>query len=111
MFDAFKDEMAKIGRKKKGLTFGGKFKAMVHHPLTQALGYGALAGEGIHMLAHMAPQGNILHRMAASRPGGIFNIGSVGTGAAFLGLEGLAALGDLLKRKKVRSLKGRRRLK
>lgn len=75
------------------------FSDIVHHPLVQALGYGALAGEGAHLLAEMSKRPR-LRAMAKSKWGRRFGKGSIGVGAAFLGAEGLSALTDLFKRKK-----------
>jgi hypothetical protein len=75
---------------------------LVHHPLAQALGYGALAGEGVHALMGMAnPAGRLgfLHRAAHSPVGKGLGAGLIGGSSLFLGAEAAAALKDLMRKK------------
>lgn len=93
IFEAFSDELLKLASKRKAL-----FQHIVHNPLTQAVGYGALAGEGAHALAGMGSLGKTMARMAHTRPGFGLGAGLIGVSSAFLGAEGLSALMDYLKR-------------
>jgi hypothetical protein len=80
------------------------FKDIVHHPATQAIGYAALAGEGIHLLEGKRGR---LGRFYGSRTGKRFQKGTLGVGSAFLAAEALAALGDLVgKKRKKKAVKG-----
>jgi len=75
-------------------------RSLVHHPLAQALGYGALAAEGIHELAHRAKFGKGLQAAAQSKWGERAGTAAIGGSAAFLGAEGASALKDYFKRRK-----------
>lgn len=72
----------------------------VHHPLIQALGYGALAGEGAHALAERGTFGAGAKNWAHGPTGRAVGAGAIGTSAAFLGAEGASALKDYFKKKK-----------
>ena len=74
--------------------------SIVHHPLAQALGYGALAAEGIHELAHRAKFGKGIQAAAQSKWGERAGTAAIGGSAAFLGAEGASALKDYFKRRK-----------
>jgi hypothetical protein len=76
----------------------GGFGSIVHHPLTQAIGYAALAGEGIHLLE--GRKKGRLGKFYKSRLGKGIQKGSLGIGSAFLAAEALASLGDLFSKKK-----------
>jgi hypothetical protein len=91
----FRDELLKIASKKTAI-----IQHVVHHPLLQAAGYGALAGEGAHALAGMGTFGRTMARLAHGRMGGGIGAGLIGASSAFLGAEGVSALIDYLKRKK-----------
>ena len=75
-------------------------RSLVHHPLAQALGYGALAAEGIHELAHRAKFGKGIQAAAQSKWGERAGTAAIGGSAAFLGAEGASALKDYFKRRK-----------
>lgn len=87
-----------------GIEKGGSFESLVHHPIVQAIGYGALAAEGIHAIAG----GNYLpgkalkargaHWAHSTPSGKAFGLGALGLSTAFLGAEGLAALSSYLKK-------------
>jgi len=74
-------------------------RSLVHHPLAQALGYGALAAEGIHELAHRAKFGKGLQAAAQSKWGERAGTAAIGGSAAFLGAEGASALKDYFKKR------------
>jgi len=86
------------------------FASIVHHPLTQAIGYAALAGEGAHALAEMGKFGPKAHRFASkTRLGRGMGTGSIGVGAAFLAAEAAASLSELFgkkRKKKPGTIKG-----
>jgi len=73
--------------------------SIVHHPLAQALGYGALAAEGIHELAHRAKFGKGIQAAAQSKWGERAGTAAIGGSAAFLGAEGASALKDYFKKR------------
>lgn len=74
------------------------FKDTVHHPVTQAIGYAALAGEGIHLLEDAKrPR---LQKFYKGKLGRGVRTGSLGIGSAFLAAEALAALGDVFSKKR-----------
>lgn len=74
----------------------GSFEDMIHHPLVQAIGYLALAGEGIHAMSSKewlgAKMPKIQSAFHGTRPGKAFGLGALGLSTAFLGAEGIAAL-------------------
>ncbi len=73
------------------------FKDIVHHPITQTIGYAALAGEGVRRLAGDRSPQKTLHK---SRLGRRIRLGTLGVGSAFLAAEALAALGAVFSKKK-----------
>jgi hypothetical protein len=91
----FEDELEKIAGKRQAF-----FQHIVHHPLFQTAGYGALAGEGAHALAGMGSFGKGVARLAHGPIGGGLGAGLIGASSAFLGAEGISALIDYMKRKK-----------
>lgn len=72
------------------------FEDMIHHPLVQAIGYLALAGEGLHAMSSKewlgAKMPKIQSAFHGTRPGKAFGLGALGLSTAFLGAEGIAAL-------------------
>jgi len=80
----------------------GSFKDIVHHPATQAIGYAALAGEGIHLLE--GRKGG-LGKFYKSKAGRRIRTGTLGVGSAFLAAEAVAALTDLFGKKRKKSRK------
>lgn len=94
MIQFFIDELNKIAKEDDTT-----FQKIVHHPLTQTLGYGALAGEGAHALAERGTFGQRAQSWAHRPTGKALGTGSIGASAAFLGAEGLSALQDMWKRK------------
>lgn len=93
---SFCDELTKLAKHKD------RFEDLVHHPLTQAGGYGALTAEGLHALAHGGFLGKRLARLAGSRAGQMMGAASLAGSSAFLGAEGLAALKQALRRRKTK---------
>jgi len=93
IYNAFADELEKVAKKKSW-----SFQRFVHHPLTQAFGYGALAAEGAHALAEMSKRPR-LRRAARSKWGTLAGKGAIGAGATFLALEGMSALMDYFRKK------------
>ena len=89
MKNAFRSELAKLAERRKKKT---TFEDAVHHPITQAVGYGSLAGEGAHALAHGGYFGKRLARLAGSKTGGRLGAANLALASAFLGAEGGAAL-------------------
>jgi len=75
------------------------FKEIVHHPLTQALGYAALAGEGAHALAGLQG-GRAKHWAEKSTWGKRIGRGTIAGSTVFLAAEALAALSEAFKSKK-----------
>ena len=97
MIEIFIDELRKIAEEPGKET---RFQRFMHHPLVQGLGYGALATEGAHALAERGTFGKSMQARAHRPMGRALGVGSIGTSAAFLGGEGIAALQNLFKRKK-----------
>lgn len=89
-----------LDRMLEGTEKRADFSGFVHHPLVQALGYGALAGEGAHALAGMAHPESRTYRMAHSPAGKAVGAGLIGTSSAFLGAEAASALSDYFKRRR-----------
>ena len=88
----FLDELSKYG----------SFQDIVHHPATQAIGYAALAGEGIHLMeGRKSPR---LKKFYKSKVGRGIRTGSLGMGSAFLAAEALSALGDLFSKKRKKKI-------
>lgn len=93
-----------------GLQKNGSFASLIHHPLVQAIGYGALAAEGAHAIVggRYLP-GKLLqakgeHWAHETPYGRAFGLGSLGLSTAFLGAEGLVALLDLMKKKQTKAV-------
>lgn len=82
------------------LSKSADFKEIVHSPIVQALGYAALAGEGIHALGHGQNRLPKIHKAMNSRRGKLFGTASLAGGTAFLAAEGMAALIDAFSRKR-----------
>lgn len=79
----------------------GSFKDIVHHPATQAIGYAALAGEGIHLLSEMGKLGPRAKRIATkTKFGRGTGVGALAGGTAFLAAEAAAALGAVFSKKR-----------
>lgn len=77
------------------------FKDIVHHPITQAVGYAALAGEGAHLLGETGKFGPRAKRMATkTKWGRRAGVASLAGGTAFLAAEALAALSDVFSKKR-----------
>ncbi len=77
------------------------FKDIVHNPLTQAIGYAALAGEGAHLLAETGKLGPRAKRFATkTKMGRRVGVGALAGGTAFLAAEGLAALSEAFGKKR-----------
>jgi hypothetical protein len=95
MIRFFMDELRKVA----GDEPETRFQRFVHHPLIQGIGYGALAGEGAHALAERETFGQGAKAWAHRPVGKAIGTGMMGTSAAFLGAEGVAALQNLWKRK------------
>jgi hypothetical protein len=93
--NAFQDELAKLGGQRKKKTL----EDVVHHPITQAVGYGSLAGEGAHALAHSGYFGKKLSRLAGSKTGSRLGAANLALASAFLGAEGAAALSSYLRKR------------
>lgn len=104
-FTSFIDELTKIAKEDGGEAWHptGKEKEstidkLVHHPATQAAGYGALAGEGAHLLAEQGTLGRRVQGAAHTRFGRAAGTGALIGGTAFLAAEGIKALKDALKK-------------
>lgn len=76
------------------------FREIVHSPIVQALGYAALAGEGIHALGHGQKRFPKLRKAMDHPRGKLFGTASLVGGTTFLAAEGLAALIDAFGRKR-----------
>lgn len=102
IYTAFAEELEKEGRKRRPFSFD----KLVHHPLFQALGYGALSAEGLHALSEMGYLGRRAKRFTGkSRIGRGLGMGSIGVSSAFLGSEAASALRQFLKQRKRRRKK------
>jgi len=95
-FASFIDELTKLAKEKEK---EGTLEKIVHHPATQAAGYGALAGEGVHALAEGGRLGKRVQRTAHTRAGRALGTGALVGGTVFLAAEGLKALKDALRKK------------
>jgi hypothetical protein len=76
----------------------GSFKDIVHHPATQAIGYAALAGEGIHLLDDVSNKR--LKGFYKSKVGKGIRKGTLGVGSAFLAAEAVSSLIDAFSKKR-----------
>jgi hypothetical protein len=96
-FTSFVDEMNKLAKKKEE---EGTIEKIVHHPATQAAGYGALAGEGAHALAEGGHLGGRAQSASHSRIGRAAGTAALAGGTVFLAAEGIKALKDALSKDK-----------
>ena len=78
----------------------GWFEKFVHHPLTQAVGYGTLAAEGPLAVAHEGHLGPRARKVMGSKWGTRLGLANLGIASGFLGLEGAAALRQLMRQSK-----------